>query len=122
MVKTRSQGCRANGESLTFLMAPDTGYEISEVLVDKNSVGAINTYTFSNVLSSSNVSVHFNIIPDDSNTHVIKMGEVSVNHKWQWDVQGFSVTPVKAHELLVKLLIFFPSHQHSLSISNTNQI
>jgi hypothetical protein len=73
----------AHGDSLTLGITPDTGFEIKDVLVDGNSIGAISTYTFSNVLSSSNISVHFDDIPADSNTHMIEMDEVSVNHKWQ---------------------------------------
>jgi hypothetical protein len=73
----------AHGESLTFGITPETGYEISEVLVDGESMGAISSYTFSNVLSSRIISVHFNMIPSDPTTHIIEMGEVSVNHKWQ---------------------------------------
>jgi hypothetical protein len=85
----------AHGKSLTFIMTPDTGYEIKEVLVDGKSMGAINTYTFSNVLSSSNISVHFEITPSDPTTHIIEMGEVSVNHKWQWvSFAGIFIDPI----------------------------
>lgn len=44
------------GESATFTITPNNGYHIEDVLVDGVSVGAVSTYTFSNV--TANHSIH----------------------------------------------------------------
>lgn len=47
------------GESLTFTITADSGYEISDVLVDGASVGAVSTYTFENVTSDHTIAASF---------------------------------------------------------------
>lgn len=47
------------GGSKTFTIIPDTGYMISAVLVDGRSIGAVNTYTFNNVVANHTISVTF---------------------------------------------------------------
>ncbi|MBR5983583.1 MAG: T9SS type A sorting domain-containing protein [Bacteroidales bacterium] len=37
------------GESKTFTMTPNEGYEVADVIVDDQSIGATNSYTFNNV-------------------------------------------------------------------------
>lgn len=44
------------GDSQTFTITPNNGYHIEDVLVDGVSVGAVSTYTFSNV--TANHSIH----------------------------------------------------------------
>ena len=39
----------ASGDDITFTITPDTGYQIVDVLVNGGSVGAVSTYTFSDV-------------------------------------------------------------------------
>jgi len=51
------------GASQTFTMTPNTGYQISGVLVDGVSVGAVSTYTFSNVQAAHTISASFSVIP-----------------------------------------------------------
>ena len=46
------------GESLTFTITADSGYEISDVLVDGASVGAVSTYTL-NVTSDHTIAASF---------------------------------------------------------------
>ncbi|MBQ4820417.1 glycoside hydrolase family 9 protein [Aquimarina sp. MMG016] len=43
----------------TFTITADTGYSIKDVLVDGSSVGAVETYTFSNVTSDHNIEASF---------------------------------------------------------------
>ena len=38
-----------HGQSQTYTITPNTGYDIADVLVDGASVGVLYTYTFSNV-------------------------------------------------------------------------
>ena len=43
----------------TFRIVPETGYEIADVLVDGQSVGAVDQYTFSNVTQGHTISATF---------------------------------------------------------------
>jgi mannose/cellobiose epimerase-like protein (N-acyl-D-glucosamine 2-epimerase family) len=49
--------------SQTFTITPDTGYTVSDVLVDSVSVGALTTYTFSNVTADHTISASFAAVP-----------------------------------------------------------
>jgi hypothetical protein len=48
-----------HGEKRRFQIIPLPGYRVSEVLVDRASVGAINSYTFNNVTDDHNIEVIF---------------------------------------------------------------
>ena len=48
-----------DGESQTFTFTADTGYEIDDVVVDGNSLGAIDEYTFEDVGQNHSISVSF---------------------------------------------------------------
>jgi len=47
------------GDSQTFTITPDTGYHISDVLVDDSSVGAVSSYTFSAVDKDHTIAATF---------------------------------------------------------------
>ena len=47
------------GDDQTFRITPDDGYEIADVLVDGESVGAVSSYTFENVRASHTIEVVF---------------------------------------------------------------
>lgn len=49
----------ADGNNQTFTMTPDSGYHVGNVLVDEASVGAVSTYTFSEVTANHTISVYF---------------------------------------------------------------
>jgi hypothetical protein len=49
----------ASGTSKTFAITPNAGYKVAGVLVDGTSVGAVTTYTFSNVIASHTISATF---------------------------------------------------------------
>ena len=51
-----------DGVTKTFTFTPNEGYKISDVLVDGVSVGAVSSYTFSNITENHTVSVTFKII------------------------------------------------------------
>jgi len=55
----------------SFTITPDTGYQIDDVLVDGSSVGAVSSYTFTNVTQDHTISATFIIEEDDSNDEVI---------------------------------------------------
>ena len=50
-----------SGNSQTYTITPNTGYNVSNVLVDGASVGAVTTYTFSNVSANHTISATFAI-------------------------------------------------------------
>jgi hypothetical protein len=47
------------GSDLSFVITPDEGYQIAEVLVDGNSLGGISSYTFENITEDHSISVSF---------------------------------------------------------------
>ena len=51
------------GQSQTFTIAGDAGYQVLDVLVDAVSVGAVGTYTFTNVTAAHTISATFLLIP-----------------------------------------------------------
>jgi hypothetical protein len=56
----------SHGQSQGFDITPDTGYKISDVLIDGKSVGAVSSYTFEGVASDH--TIHANFIPTDEPT------------------------------------------------------
>ncbi|NCC69366.1 MAG: hypothetical protein EOM14_14450, partial [Clostridia bacterium] len=49
----------AKGGSKTFAIIPDSGYRLADVKVDGASVGAVSSYTFSNITSAHTISAEF---------------------------------------------------------------
>jgi len=47
------------GAKVTFTITANEGYEISDVLVDSASIGAVSTYTFENILTAHSISASF---------------------------------------------------------------
>ena len=52
-------------QSQTYTITPNSGYKISDVLVDGVSVGAVSTYTFSNPLANHTISATFELLTPD---------------------------------------------------------
>ncbi len=83
-----------DGDSQTFTFTPDSGYFVTDVEIDKVSIGAVSEYTFENVIGNHEVSAWF------GNTHTITVtsgdnGEVDpswaeVTHE---DSQTFTMVP-----------------------------
>lgn len=74
------------GEELNYTFAPNTGYKVKDVKVNNSSVGAVNSYSFSNVTSNQTISVEFekimltiNVICGD-NGIISPSGEISVEY------------------------------------------
>jgi PKD repeat protein len=51
------------GDNKTFLIIPYIGYQISNVIIDGSPIGAVSSYTFSNVTTSHSISATFNQTP-----------------------------------------------------------
>ena len=49
----------AQGANQSFSMIPNTGYEVQNVYIDGNSVGALTSYTFTNVTANHQIHVTF---------------------------------------------------------------
>ncbi len=84
------------GTNLDFIITPNTGYHIADVLVDSVSVSAVSSYTFTGVMTPHAISASFAI-----NTYAVTAtagvggtitpsGAVSVNHG---DDQTFTIAP-----------------------------
>src|SRR3989338_6460575 len=54
------------GGNQTFTIIPDTGYQVADVVVDGISIGAVTSYTFTNVTANHTVSAAFSEIPNIS--------------------------------------------------------
>ncbi|MEM7572345.1 MAG: malectin domain-containing carbohydrate-binding protein [Bacteroidota bacterium] len=51
------------GGDQSFTITPDPGFEIADVLVDGNTVGAVGTYDFTNVTADATIEAFFSAIP-----------------------------------------------------------
>ena len=51
------------GKNVTYTITPNTGYQISDVLVDGVSQGNITSYTFTNIQKNHDISASFTLIP-----------------------------------------------------------
>ncbi len=92
----------ASGGTQGFTIAPAAGYHVADVLVDGSSVGAVTSYTFSNVTASHTIAASFGI-----DTHTITassgldglispVGPISVN---QGASQSFTITALAHHHV-----------------------
>jgi len=94
------------GKNQTFTITPNSGYHIADVLVDAKSVGAVTTYTFTNV--TSNHTIHANFAQDTPQPSytitatagtggtITPSGEVKVE---QGKNQTFTITPNSGYHI-----------------------
>ncbi len=86
----------SQGASQTFTITPNTGYSIADVKVDNTSVGAVTSYTFSNVTAAHTIQASFSPITytiassAGSGGSISPAGSVSVSHGAS---QTFNITP-----------------------------
>ena len=52
-----------HGDSQTYTITPNSGYEIESVMVDGVNQGAVSSFTFSNVTAAHTISVTFKYVP-----------------------------------------------------------
>ena len=96
-----------NGSNQTFLMTPNTGYQVASVLVDGASVGAVTTYTFTNVNAAHTISATFSIrtftITATAGTGgvISPSGAVTVNYGAS---QTFTITPNSGYQVALVLV------------------
>ncbi len=70
----------AYGTNQTFNIIPNSGYKISNVLVDGTSVGAVSDYTFSNITSNHTISASFADIAAPTGAVTINSGGALTNN------------------------------------------
>ena len=84
------------GATQTFTITPDTGYHVADVLVDGVSVGAVTSYTFTNVTADHTIAASFAIdtftitATAGANGTITPAGAVTVNYGAD---QTFTITP-----------------------------
>jgi len=84
------------GNSQTFTVSPATGHHIEDVLVDGSSVGAVSSYTFSNVADNHTIAASFSInaftitASAGANGSIDPSGSVPANYG---DNKTFTITP-----------------------------
>src|SRR2546427_311984 len=85
-----------SGANQTFTITPDTGYHVADVLVDGSSVGAVTTYTFTNVTANHTIAASFTIntyaiaASAGANGSISPSGNVLVTYGAN---QTFTITP-----------------------------
>jgi hypothetical protein len=90
------------GGTQTFTITPDTGHKILDVIVNGQSKGKINTYTFDNVTSDQTISatfetIHYTIVASaDLGGSISPDGNITVNYG---GTQTFTITPDTGHKI-----------------------
>jgi hypothetical protein len=91
-----------SGANQTFAITPASGYQVSGVQVDGSSVGALTTYTFSNVTAPHTISATFALntftvtASAGSNGSISPAGAVTVNSGAS---QTFAITPASGSQV-----------------------
>ncbi len=92
----------SQGASQAFTLTPSTGYQVKDVLVDGASIGAVTTYTFSNVTAAHSIAVTFAAktftitASAGTNGTISPSGSVSVS---QAASQTFTMTPSTGYKV-----------------------
>ena len=89
------------GFSQTFTITPDSGFSVSDVLVDGVSVGAVPTFTFSNVDADHSIQAQFVAVANKVITTTVgpggtisPSGDIIVT---EGSDQSFTITPDPGH-------------------------
>lgn len=79
----------SENRSRTFTFTPDQGYEVAEVLVDGESVGAVKEYTFENVKENHTLQVTFKLISEQGPAIPNKVYDDVEEDDWYYDAVKF---------------------------------
>ncbi len=92
-----------SGDAKTFIITPDTGYKIKDVKVDGISVGAVSSYTFTNITSNHTIEAIFEkqttqivIILRIGNTNFTANGETRTLDSPPVIKNGRTLLPIRA--------------------------
>ena len=90
-------------DSRKYTITPELGYKIEDVLVDGNSVGAVDSYTFAKVTSDHNIYVDFLAVPiytitasAETGGTISPSGAVQVSETWS---REFTITTFPGHAI-----------------------
>jgi hypothetical protein len=67
------------GRNITFTITPNNNYQISNVIVDGNDVGAVSTYTIPDVQANHNITANFSLIVWSITTSAGNGGSINPN-------------------------------------------
>ncbi len=90
------------GTRKTFTMTPNAGYRVADVLVDGVSVGALTSYTFSNVQTDHTISATFTLdvytvtATADVNGSITQLGTITVN---KGDSPTYTIIPDAGYDV-----------------------
>ena len=90
------------GGNQSFTITPDGCHTIANVLVDGGSVGAVSSYTFTNVQAAHTIAASFNVIVETitatagANGTITPVGAVAVNCGSN---QAFTITPASCYHV-----------------------
>ena len=93
------------GRSLTFIISPNSGYIVEQVIVDGSNKGALESYTFSSINANHSISATFKLNPVQqytitasagSNGTISPSGSVLVNKNAS---QTFTITPASGYAI-----------------------
>ena len=87
------------GGSKTFTITADPGYSISDVLVDGSSLGAVNSYIFSNVTSDHTIVAKFASVPLAPAIRSLAVTTATVEGPYTYDVNATG-NPVPSYSLI----------------------
>lgn len=105
------------GQSQTFIITPQSGYSISNVMVDGQSVSLVSSYTFTNVVTNHTISASFSSTPTDIHhiyLNAAKRGYIESGGYMQFTVTG----PYSQIKIDKQLFELSPGDSIRLTIGN----
>ncbi len=91
------------GTDQAFDIAPDSGYQVADVLVDGSSVGAVTSHTFTSVYDDYTIEASFEAVPTytitataGANGAITPSGDVTVNEGAD---QAFGIAPAPGYQV-----------------------
>lgn len=113
-ITRKGQKSVIKGEDAVYSITPDTGYMVSDVVVDGKSKGNITSYTFAQISGSHTISAKFEKVSFDNivvtaksklQAGVIPELEVKLGNQILTEKDDFKVSKVSEDEKTMKLLI-----------------
>ena len=92
-----------HGSNRTFLITPETGYQISDVRVDNVSAGNVSSYTLNNITANHSISASFSILTytisgsPGTGGSISPAGEITVNYG---SSHAYTITPQTGYRIL----------------------
>lgn len=107
-----------HNNNATFTFNPVVGYAVANVIVDGDSLGALNSYTFSNVINNHTIEVIFGI----GSPNIIQVAQNNLHFTtFQYTPSDYQTSLISADlsQLTINLLVKAPTH-FQVSINGTS--